>query len=163
MVQSQLLGEDLGISGAKPIHAVVHDVVHSRVPIVNRLHVFVVKKANVGAGILHGAEGGKFPVTNSQNQITCALGVGHAIDTVIQSVVPLQNVAKEEREGNADAALATESLVWIRNSNFADCLNISESQNKHGIKRQRLDRVHHALVVDASDRAHPSCPAHIRK
>eukprot|EP00048_Salpingoeca_helianthica_P014706 m.223106 g.223106 ORF g.223106 m.223106 type:complete len:471 (+) comp16179_c0_seq1:54-1466(+) len=120
MVILQLLMQGRAVAGAQPVHAVVDDRVHAGVPVGNGLHVGIGVEVGHCRRVLHAAESLGLAVTNTENEIASAVGIGHAAHGVGQRVVKLQDVAQNVGEGNAKARLATKGGIGEGHTDLAD-------------------------------------------
>ena len=120
VVLGELLGEYLVVGRANPIHSVIDHVLDARMPCLIGHHIKIVLDAKCRVRVLEGSEDAKFAISNAKNQIASSARIDHSIDGVIDGIVELKNIAKDEDEWDAHAALITKSSVRIGDANFRD-------------------------------------------
>ena len=102
VVLLQLLAERTGVAGAQPVHAVVHDIVDLGVPgVVHRKHSHVVVWHTHVAAVLKAVDHVLLTVTDADDQVAGAVGVGDALGGALEGGLELQDVTQDEHPGLA--------------------------------------------------------------
>mmetsp|Transcript_37795 Transcript_37795/g.95006 ORF Transcript_37795/g.95006 Transcript_37795/m.95006 type:complete len:448 (+) Transcript_37795:168-1511(+) len=99
VVLLQLTREHIVERWTNPIHAVVHNIVDPRMPgLVVRHLVLVILDVEYMGRILECTHLTFLAVANCQDQITSTFGIDHAVGSIVNSLIELENIAQKENE-----------------------------------------------------------------
>ena len=100
----------------------VHDVFDTRVPVLDGLEVSVGINVRDRGAVLVAVKGVGVPITDTEDQIACALRAGDALIGLRQSLVELQDVAQEKCKGVAPGkvGLLAKAVVRVAHADLRD-------------------------------------------
>lgn len=119
-----LLGSDLAVfkgqefmqtlveRRAKPIHSIVNCVFNCWMPISLRKRVAVTNNVAHGMTVLEASELA-LSISNTQNKVAGSLCGLHAMDGLIEGLVPLENISEHEGKRIAESAFFSKGVVRV--------------------------------------------------